>query len=130
MEQVTEYKRKNTEIEETMKLFNKLRSSFSREELKKLREKFHIKEEEEEHGLTKKVEIKKFRRRFYRKEVVYNHLKEKDSLTKKEEKRLKDIMKYFKDLKVELSKIKTYQYNTTHDIRYLMKSLKKTVTNQ
>ena len=36
MEQVTEYKVKNTEIQETIKLFNKLRSSFLGEELKKL----------------------------------------------------------------------------------------------
>ena len=42
-----EYKVKNTEIEETIKLFNKLRSSFSREELKKLREKFRKEEEED-----------------------------------------------------------------------------------
>ena len=32
-------------------------------------------------------------------------------------------MKYFKDLKEELSKIKTYQYNTTHDIRYLFNEI-------
>ena len=56
-----------------------------------------------------------------------NYLKEKDSLTKEEEKELKNIVKYFKYLKAELSKIKTYEYNTTHD---LMKSLKKTITNQ
>ena len=52
----------NTEIGETEKLFNKLRSNFSREEIKKHREKF------------------------YKKEQVHNHLKEKDSLTKKEKK--------------------------------------------
>ena len=49
---------KNTEIKETIRLFNKLRSSFSREELKKLREKFHKKEEEED-SLTKKEEIRR-----------------------------------------------------------------------
>ena len=123
MVEVNEYKMRNTEIKETIKLFNKLRSSFSREELKKLREKFHKKEEED--SLTKKEEIKKFRRRFHRKEVVYNYLKEKDSLTKKKEKRIKEIVKYFKNLKEELSKIKTYEYNTTHDIKYLFNEITK-----
>ena len=42
----------NTEIVETKKLFNMLRGNFSREEIKKLREKFHTKEEED--SLTKK----------------------------------------------------------------------------
>ena len=37
MAEVNEYKLRNTEIEETIKLFNKFRSSFSRKELKKLR---------------------------------------------------------------------------------------------
>ena len=43
MADVNQYKRKNTEIEETIKLLNKLRSSFSREELKKPWKKFHKK---------------------------------------------------------------------------------------
>ena len=43
----------NTEIGETKKLFNKIRSNFSRDGLKKHREKF------------------------YKKEKIYNHLKEK-----------------------------------------------------
>ena len=51
-----------SELGETKKLFNKLRSDFSREEIKIHREKFH------------------------KKELVCNILKEKDSLTKKEEK--------------------------------------------
>ena len=34
-------------------------------------------------------------------------------------------MKYFKNLKEELSKIKTYQYNTTHNIRYLFNEITK-----
>ena len=55
MEQVTEYKVKNTEVEETIRLFNKLRSSVLQEELKKPREKFHKKEEED--SLTKEEEI-------------------------------------------------------------------------
>ena len=89
----------NTEIGETKKLFNTLRSNFSREEIKKHREKL------------------------YKKEWVYNHLKEKDSLTKKEEKVLKNIVKYFKKLKEDLSKIKTYQYNITRDIDYLFNEI-------
>ena len=112
----------NTEIGETKKLFNKLRSNFSREEKMKLREKFHKKEED---SLTKKEEIEKFRRKFCGKEKVYNILKEKDSLTKKEEKIQRNIVKNFKDLKEELSKIKTYQYNTMHDIRYLFNEITK-----
>ena len=39
MAEVNEYKLRNTETEETIELFNKHRSSFSREELKKLWEK-------------------------------------------------------------------------------------------
>ena len=34
-------------------------------------------------------------------------------------------MKYFKDLKEELSKIKTNWYNTTHDIKYLFNEITK-----
>ena len=34
-------------------------------------------------------------------------------------------MKYFKDLREELSKIKTYQYNTIHDMRYLFNEITK-----
>ena len=34
-------------------------------------------------------------------------------------------MKYFKKKKKDLSKIKTYQYNTTHDIRYLFNKITK-----
>ena len=55
----------NTEIGETKKLFNNLRNNFSREEIKKYREKFH------------------------KKERVYNYLKGKDSLTTKEKRVLK-----------------------------------------
>ena len=51
----------NTEIRETIKLFNELRSNFSREEIKKLREKFHQKEEDD--NLTKKEELKILRRK-------------------------------------------------------------------
>ena len=94
----------NTEIGETIKLFNKLRNNFSREEIKKHREKF------------------------YKKETVYKYLKEieqKDSLTKKQKKVLKNIGKYFKKLKEDLNKIKTYQYNITRNIDYLFNEIPK-----
>ena len=61
----------NTEIRETKKLFNTLRSNYLREEIKKLRKKF------------------------YKKESIYNYLKEKDSLTKKEENVLKKYCEVF-----------------------------------
>ena len=38
---------------------------------------------------------------------------------------LKNIKEYFKKLKEDLSKIKTYQYNTTHDIIYLFNEITK-----
>ena len=75
----------NTEIGETKKLFNNLRNNFSREEIKKHRDKFH--------------EMEQF----------YNYLKEieqKDGLTTKERRVLKNIEKYFKKLKEDLNKIK------------------------
>ena len=43
MGEVNEYKLRNTETGETIKPFNKLRSSLSQEEPKELREKFHKK---------------------------------------------------------------------------------------
>ena len=94
----------NTEIGETKKLFNNLRNNFSREEIKKLKEKFH------------------------KKERVYNYLKEikqKDGLTTKEKRILKNIEKYFKKLKEDLKKIKIYQYNITHDIGHLFNEITK-----
>ena len=94
----------NTEIEETKKFFNNLRNNFSRKEIKKHREKF------------------------YKKERAYNYLKEieqKDSLTTKEKRVLKNIIKYFKKLKEDLNKIKKYQYNIISDIRYLFNEISK-----
>ena len=94
----------NTEIGETKKLFNNLRNNFSREEIKKHREKIH------------------------KKEWVYNHLKEieqKYSLTSKEKRVLKNIEKYFKKLKEDLNKIKMYQYNITLDIGHLFNEITK-----
>ena len=94
----------NTETGETKKLFNNLRNNFSREEINILREKF------------------------YKKEWVYNHLKEieqKDGLTTKEKRVLKNIEKYFKKLKEDLNKIKIYQYNITRDIGHLFNEITK-----
>ena len=97
----------NTEIGETKKLFNNLRNNFSREEIKKHREKFH------------------------KKEWLYNYLKGKDSLKTKEKSVLKNIERYFKKLKKDLNKIKIYKYNITHDIRNLFNEIsKKTITSR
>ena len=97
----------NTEIRETKKLFNNLRNNFSREEIKKHREKFH------------------------KKEWLYNYLKGKDSLKTKEKSVLKNIERYFKKLKKDLNKIKIYKYNITHDIRNLFNEIsKKTITSR
>ena len=95
---------RNTEIGETKKLFNNLTNNFSREEINILRGKFH------------------------KKEWVYNHLKEieqKDGLTTKEKRVLKNIEKYFKKLKEDLNKIKICQYNITRDIGYLFNEITK-----
>ena len=90
----------NTEIGEIKKLFNNLRNNFSREEIKKHREKS------------------------YKKEQVYNYLK-KDSLTTREKRVLKNIERYFKKLKEDLNKIKIYQYNITRDIGHLFNEISK-----
>ena len=92
----------NTEIGDTKKLFNNLRNNFSREEIKKDKEKFH------------------------KKEWLYNHLKEieqKESLTRKKKRELKNIEKYFKKLKEDLKKIKIYQYSITRDIHHLFNEI-------
>ena len=94
----------NTGTGETKKLFNNFRNNFSREEIKKNREKF------------------------YKKERVYNHLKEieqKGGLTTKEKRAQKNIVKYFKKLKEDLNKIKIYQYNITRDIGHLFNEISK-----
>ena len=91
----------NTEIGQTKKLFSKLKIIFSLKE------------------------IKEHRRKLYKKEWDYNYVKEKNTLTKEEEKMLKNVNEYFKKLKEDLSKTKTYQHNTTHDIRYLFNKITK-----
>ena len=71
----------NNEIKEVRELFNEVRSNFSREETKRIR--YNL----------------------YKKEAVYNFLKEKDSLTNREKRVLKNISKYLKGLNNDLKKI-------------------------
>ena len=114
----------NKEIEETKKLFSKLRNNLSKEEIKKIRRKFRFKEGANEY--MKKLE-------------------KKDSLTKKEKqekkyyiKKLQKSEEYFKKLKEDLNKLKRHRYNIIEgigykgikEIEYLIKSMKKTITSQ
>ena len=97
----------NNAIKEVRELFNELRSNLSREE------------------------IKKIRKELYKKEIVYNFLKEKGSLTNKQKIALKNISKYLKKLNNDLKKLHKYQDNITYGLDiYLMKSMKKIITNQ
>ena len=80
-------------INEARELLNELRSNLSHEETKRIRDKL------------------------YKKEAVYNFLKEKDSLTNKEKKVLKNIDRYpknisihLKNLKKHFKKLQKYQY--------------------
>ena len=61
----------NNAIKEVRELFNELRINLSWKE------------------------IKRIRKELYKKEAVYNFLKEKDSLTSKQKKALKNIGRYF-----------------------------------
>ena len=65
-------------------LLNDLRSNLSREKTNRIRDKL------------------------YKKEATYNFLKEKDSLTNKEKKVLKNIDRYPKNLSIHLKKLKKY----------------------
>ena len=90
----------NTEIQKTKKLFNKLRNNFSKEEINKIRKKFHIKENNNKY-------LKK--------------LEKKDSLTEQEEKNIMILQKpkkYFEKLKEDLNKLKRYQFNIIDNIGY------------
>ena len=81
-------------IKELRDLFNEFRSNLSHEETKKIREKLY---------------------KLYREEDVYNFLKEKeqkDGLTNKEKKLLKNIDKYLRNLK-SLKKLKKDLENIT-----------------
>ena len=85
------------DVKEARKLFNELRNSFSREEIKDIRGKLH------------------------KKEAVYNILKEKEQktgLSKKEKNVLERISEYFNKLNNDLSKLKRHRHNIIHDPEY------------
>ena len=85
-----EPKRQNNDInaiQKTRQLFNELRSNLSREEINKIRKKLN------------------------KKEPVYNFLKnkeQKDSLTNKEKKVLKNNDRYLKNISMHLKNLKRY----------------------
>ena len=68
-------------------LLNELGSNLSREETKRIRDKL------------------------YKKEAIYNFLKEKDSLTNKEKKILKNIDRYSKNISMHLKNLKKHFKN-------------------
>ena len=68
-------------------------------------------------------EINKIRKELYKKEAVYNFLKEKDSLTNKQNIVLKNIDKYLKKLNNDLKKLYKYQANITYGLDYLFNEL-------
>ena len=85
------------DVKEARKLFNELRNSFSREEIKDIRGKLH------------------------KKEAVYNILKEKEQktgLTKKDKNLLERIGEYFNKLNSDLRKLKRHCHNIIHDTEY------------
>ena len=91
-------------IKEVRELFNERRSNLSREERNRIREKL------------------------CKKEVIYNFLKEKEqegSLTNKQNNVLKNIDKYFMNLKIYLKKYlrRFRKYDTTYDLDYLFNEL-------
>ena len=53
-------------------------------------------------------ETKRIRDKLYKKETIYNFLKEKDSLTNKEKKVLKNIDRYPKNISMHLKKLKKH----------------------
>ena len=59
-------------------------------------------------------ETKEIRKKLYKKEAIYNFLKEKeqkDSLTNREKRLLKNINGYLKNFEKDLEKLQKYQYN-------------------
>ena len=93
----------NTEIEETKKIFNELRTNFSKKEIKKIRIKFH--NTEEANGYFKELE-------------------QKDSLTeeKQEKKRYTEKLRIHEEfltkLKEDLNRLERHQYNDNEDLEY------------
>ena len=94
----------NVEIEETKKIFNKLRNNFSKKEVEKIRIKFHNAKEIDE----------------YLKE-----LEQKDSLTEEEKqekkhynKKLQEYEEFFKKLKENLNRLERHQHSDNEDLEY------------
>ena len=89
----------NNAIKEVRELFKELRSNFSRQETKRIRNEL------------------------YKKEAIYNFLKEKYGLTDKEKIVLKNVGKYLKKLNNDLKKLQKYQDNITYGLDYLFNEL-------
>ena len=92
----------NEEIQETKKIFNELRSNFSKEEVKEARKKFS---DIEVYG------------------IHLEKLKQKDSFIKKEKRRmerytekLQNAEEHIRKLKEDLSKFRRYQYSDNEDL--------------
>ena len=92
------------EIGETKKLFNELRSNFSKKEIRKVRRKFR-----------------------FRKSIIkyLKKLEQKDSLTKQEKQKkkhytreLQEALEYLKKLKEDLNRLERHQYNDNEDLDY------------
>ena len=97
-------------MKDVRELFNEHRSNISREETKRIREKL------------------------YKKEAIYNFLKEKeqkDSLTNREKRVLKNIDRYIKNFKKYLKKYskRFRKHNTTYDLDYLFNELNEPTIN-
>ena len=89
----------NNAIKEVREFFNEIRGSLSREE------------------------INRIRKELYKKEAVYNFLKEKDGLTDKQKKILKNIDRYLKKLNNDLKKLNKYHDNVMYGLIKLMKKI-------
>ena len=76
-------------------LLNEIRSNLSHEETKRIRDKL------------------------YKKEAIYNFLQEKDSLTNKETKILKNIDRYPKNISMHFKNLKKHFKKFQYDIDYL-----------
>ena len=90
---------RNKAIKEVREVFNELRSNLSREETNRIR------------------------KELYKKEAVYNFLKEKDGLTDKQKKILKNIDRYLKKLNNDLKKLNKYHDNVMYGLIKLMKKI-------
>ena len=88
-------------IKEVRELFNELKSNFSRNETKRIREEL------------------------YKKEVIYNFLNEKDALADKKKIVLKNIIKYPKKLNNDFKKLNKYHDNVMHGLDYLFNEVNK-----